>query len=353
MHLGIVDKLKKKGLNEEKIKEYLKEKGILDKIVNVAGTVINFNPEPKRISFFERIKNAITNKKTENINKPKYEYSEKKGLINLNDIKVRKYYSTSFKEELYYYITKTFKGLINSNFQQLSTKFNKEVEVFSNDLLTDEIVKEFFIKVFRDTVDENSIQSKRVNNVDNLPEHKGYFHYLKQGQNHIINSLDNYPDLINSYLEGKEDFIKIELLSNCKIIEDIIEFDYKYKFLIALNKKHNIEAASKDEIDKKYFQIYSEFSQLFDSVEVVVFTFSKIDSFTELFPSNISSLYFALFKHDLVSKNKTEFQRYVFNTHNIKFGKIRRDNIIGLTPDKKRYNDFLDEIDAHFPSKKA
>ena len=353
MHLGIVEKLKNKGLNGEQIQEYLKNNEVLEKIVNVAGTTFTLNPELKKNNFLEKLKNNLFNRKTENLDKSKYKYIEKKVLINLNDVKVRKYYSTCFKEELYYYITKTFKDLANFNFQQISTKFNKEVEVVSNDLLTDEIVKGFFIKVYRDTVDETSLQSKLINTIDNLPEHKGYFYYLKQGQNQIINSLDNYPDLINSYLDGKEDFIKMELLSKCKIIEDIIEFDYRYKFLIALNKKYNLEDASKEIVAEKNKEIYTEFSKLFNSVDVVVFTFNKIDSFKIHLAANISSLYYALFERNLVSKNKTEFQRYVSKIHNIKFGKIREDKAMGLTPHKKRINQFLEEIDVHFPSQKA
>jgi len=63
MYLGIVEKVKNKKLNEEQINDYLKKKGVIDKIETVAGTTLTFNRTQKKQSFFERIKNGLFYKK--------------------------------------------------------------------------------------------------------------------------------------------------------------------------------------------------------------------------------------------------------------------------------------------------
>jgi len=352
MYLGIVEKVKNKKLNEEQINDYLKRKGVIDKIETVAGTTLTFNRTQKKQSFFERIKNGLFYKKNIKLDKPKYQSFEKSAFINVNDFKASKCYSTNFKEELYYYITRTFKGLINMRFYQISTRNNNEIEVVSNEILINELTRSIFIRVFREAVNDYSELSKIDGDIDSLPERRNYFRSLKKQKDNFINDMDNYPELIDNYLLGNEVFIKERLLSTCKIIEDIIEFEYKFKYLKAFNKKYFIEETSKETVDDKYSEIYSGFSELFSSVEVVEFTFSKISRFEKLHSANISSLYYALFERNLVSKNKTEFLRYVSKEHGIEFGKIREDKTKGLTPHKTRVNQFLEEIDACFPSQK-
>jgi len=352
MYFGVISKLKEENLNDERVQEYLKGKGVLERVVKRVSTTLNYSPIPKKQSFFERFKIAYSNLKNRGLNNSKYRYQEKKVLLNLNDAVIHKYYSTSFKKEVYYYITNLFEGIINVKFQLLSDSLNKDIEVHIDKLKIDEVIKVLFIETFRGLVDESSSGSSVVSNVDKLPEQKTYFSQLKEEQTQIINQIEKYPLLIDCYLEGNEDLIMEELLSSCKIIQDIIDFDFNYKFLLALNKKYTIEEASKDIIDEKFFKILSEFPKVFTSVDVVVFTFNKIESLVEFLPAHIISLYFALFKRDLVFKNKTEYQRYVFEVHGIEFAHIRKEKIQdATTPHKKRVNQFLEEIDAHFPPK--
>lgn len=351
MHFGILNKLKEKNLNEDEINELLKKEGVLLEIKNVASVQLNLGAEPQKPSLFKRIWKVLFGKKTKVLIQPKYSHFEKKVLINLNDYTVRKYYTKTFKEEIYYYITNLFESISNMKFQMLSDDFNKETEVYSSQEKIDETVKKYFVMIYRALVDYYAAQSTAVSKVDKLPIQKKYFSNLKEIQHQIVNNIQNYPILIDAYLMGNKTLIEEDLLSSCKIIQDIIDFDFNYKFLVALNKEYNIEEASKDIFDEKYFQIHSEFSGLFDSVEVVVFTYNKIESFKDFLPSNISSLYYALFELNLVSKNKTEFQRYVSKVHNIDFGKIREDKTKGTTPHKKRFNQFVKEIEANIPSK--
>jgi hypothetical protein len=353
MNFGILYKLKQKNLNEDEINEILKKEKVLLEIKNVASVQLNLGEEPQKISFFERILKVLFNKKTKDLIKPKYSSFEKKVLINLNDYKVRKYYTTNFKEEIYYYIINLFESIINMKFQLLSNDLNREVEVYSNQLKKDGAIKKNFVKIFRRVVDDYSLESRIVNNVDILPVQKKYFSYLKEVQNQLINNIQNYPVLLDAYLEGNKTLIEEELLSSCQIIQEIIDFKFNYKFLLALNKEYNIEEASKDIIDEKYFQIQTEFPQLFEDIEVLVFTYNKINSFTELFPSNISSLFYALTERGLVLNNKAEFIRYVSKVHGINTSKIRKDDLFGLTPFKLRFNQFLEEIDTQIPSKKS
>jgi len=350
MHFGIVEKLKEKGKSEDEIQEYLKEEGILKDVNRVASATLNLSTEPPKTNFFEKIKKKIFRSRSEKGIKPKYRNFEKRVLIDLNDNRIKKYYSDTFKKELYQYCAELFNDIIRLKFQKISESFNNQVEGYANELKTDEFVKVYFVNVFREVVGVDLMGSKLVDNVDNLPKRKKYFQYLKDRQNQLVSSLDNYTILIDSYLEGNENFIRQKLLQDCKIIDDIIEFEYRYRFIIALNKEYSIEEASEEIINEKYFKIFTDFPELFSSVEVIVFTFNKIDCFDKYHSANISSLYYALFERRLISKNKTEFQRYVSKIHNIEFGKIREDKTTGHTPHRKRINQFLAEIDVQFPS---
>jgi len=353
MYFGIVNKLKEESLSDEQIQEYLKKKGVLENVTRRVSASFNLGSEPSKPTFIEENKNRFFSKNPEYVFKPKYSSWKKKVLINLNDAVINKSYSTSFKKEVYYYITNLFEGIINVKFQLLSDSLNKDIEVHTDKLKIDEVIKVLFIETFRGLVDESSSGSSVVSNLDKLPERKPYFYYLKEEQSQLINNIEQYPILIDSYLDGNENLIINELLTSCKVVQDIIDFDFNYKFLLALNKKYNIEDASKDIIDEKYYHIHSQFKDLFESVEVVVFSYDKINGFIELFPANISSLFYALTKCNLITNNKSLFQRYVLKTHGISVSKIREDTRHGLTPFRVRLNQFLDEIYSQNLSKRT
>ncbi|GGZ72598.1 hypothetical protein [Algibacter mikhailovii] len=350
-NFGLVKKLNNEGLSAKQIQEYLMSQNILVAVLERTSAIKLPSSSQKKSSFFSVLRNVFTKTKDEPLNNGKFKPLELKFNIDLNESKLHKSYSTEFRTELFYYISSLNKNLINSQFQLLSRSFNNKIEVHSNQSKIDEIIKKSFIGVYREIVGQySSLENEKLETADEIHERKPYFFYLNKKQKVIIDRIEEYPILIDSYLDGDENLIRKELLSTCKIIQDIIDFNYRYKFLVALNKKYNIENANEVIIDEIYHKVYNEYSSLFASIDAVIYAYDKINGFTEYIPSNASALYYALFESNLISKNKTEYQRYLLKIHNVKFGKIRKDSSPGLTPFKKRFNDFNKEISVHFPS---
>lgn len=379
MYFGVISKLKEQNLEDWQIQEYLKKEGVLESVIKKTDysrspyeEINNSQLEllkafrstlrkEAKVTRFRRLREIAKKGVKRNRNPKKLKearvarYKELRivAALRLKDKVIIKTYSDSLLKEVYYYITNLFETDINNEFQTLSNYLYQKIGLETDEIMTKEIAKTAFFESFNEFIDEYSTKlASVVNNVDQLPVKETYISQMRKVQTKLMNNINHYPILIEAYLKGDEELILGELSRECKVIEDIIDFDSCFKFLLALNKKYHIEKVGKDIIDEKYLKVYSEFSKLFKDIQVLIFTYDKINSFTELIPSHISSLFYALIERRLILDNKAEFIRYSSKIHSVNISKIRPDNALGKTPFKLRLEQFLEEIDTQISSKK-
>ena len=240
---------------------------------------------------------------------------------------------------------------IDSPFLLFFTEFNENIyglDKTAERKLALQRFKELYkkIKVLETSFVKREKDSNGVEQVKSMNR----FDFLKGRQNAQKKELGTTENVLE-FLNGNDTHFNSQKFIDNPNTKQFIEFETNLKVLVSLNSKYKFEDDfhfSDLGILKNIFEKYNDTFKLF---EVFLYTYKKIQSFTENKPAHITSLFVALFENRFIPNSKKKFMNYVNVEHQL--GLIR---LKYYEPGQNRQHDarvqeFMSELEEYSTKK--
>lgn len=250
-------------------------------------------------------------------------------------------------KEFYRYILKKYDYLISNGFVSFFRDFNNSIYGKEKD---DQraIALENFNEIFKQVnpTQYDILKRKKgvglVEQVENMNRFEKLYHTRQSTK---IN-LCPMPIAMATFY-GEEDFFDSSTFTNLDFFKDMIDFEIALKILVNLNDRYHFEQDFYFSEHKDIKKTFEKYQHIFHSLDVFIFTHKKIQSFNDIIPAQITSLYDALNQMKLIHKKKTAFITYVNNEYAIQLTSMKYYEKGRSTERDKRVESFTYELSKY------
>lgn len=291
-YFGFLDEAQIKNLDEDSIVNLLKEK----KLITFSASIVS-NDSVKR-----------------GISKLFYKKKHKLKTTNYN-------YSKHVAKDYMCFLLQHYSRLIESDVYKYKKDF-----VLQTNLLTDKKIKTFASKDFKN-IFETIVDVKYIPLMKNRHGEIGINRFElidREREYKYIDRLRNQKESIYHYLVGNTEFFDITFFDENPWLQEIIDFEIGSRILKYLNDKFLFEVKDSSKNNEKAKIIYEQYKSEFESLELIKFIVTQIESQENTNRAFYISLFY-FFKKDLNLQMPSAvlFTQIINNNFNEDIGTIK------------------------------
>lgn len=228
-------------------------------------------------------------------------------------------------------VVNSFYGFLK---EELSININQEFLLFFdhfndrtyglNNKQQRKIALKHFNKQFKKAkvLNASFVKREKDDNGIELVTNMNRFDFLKGRQNGQKQQLSTTENIFE-FLNGNNKYFNNEQFINNPNTKQFIEFEACLKILISLNGQYKFEEDFHFTDLAKFKKQYIIYDDTFKSLDIYIYTYKKIQSFTKSKKISSISLYDALFEMNFVYNNRTNFLNYLNREHQMELSELK------------------------------